>query len=175
MCGEGGERGREGGRRGEGEEVGVGCGVGACACVWCVWWVVVVVVLTVCLTCVFVHIRQRDAPNYGSHVPVNVTPSALHLCAGSPKLPISCPGDTSRLHSCTVRTCLCCQTETTRPDRRTATAGLHCFLHVHTGHLSSTTTGKSTSLSKQEVAQFALFVSVFCCEAATKPSDTSVD
>ena len=33
------------------------------------------------------------------------------------------------------------QTETSRPDRRTATAGLHSFLHVDTGHLSSATTG----------------------------------
>ena len=48
-----------------------------------------------------------------------------------------------------MRTCLCCQTETSRPDQRTATAGLHSLMHVDTGHLSSTTTGMSTSLSKQ--------------------------
>ena len=37
---------------------------------------------------------------------------------------------------------------------------LHGFLHVNTGHLSSTTTGMSTSSSKQEVAQVALCVPV---------------
>ena len=40
---------------------------------WWWWWVVVVVVvvvLTVCLTCVSVHIRQRDAPNWvAEHLP----------------------------------------------------------------------------------------------------------
>ena len=53
------------------------------------------------------------------------------------------------MHSSTVRTCLCCPTETSRPDRRTATAGLRSFLHVDTGHLSSTTTGMSTSLTPE--------------------------
>ena len=47
--------------------------------------VVVVLVLTVCLTYVSVHILPRDAPDCGGHVP----------CAGHPKLPLSCPEDTT--------------------------------------------------------------------------------
>ena len=53
------------------------------------------------------------------------------------------------MHSSTVRTCLCCPTETSRPDQRTATLGLRSFLHVDTGTLSRTTTGMSTPLTHE--------------------------
>ena len=35
------------------------------------------------------------APNSGGHVPVHMTPSALHVCAGPSKLPLSCPENTT--------------------------------------------------------------------------------
>ena len=44
-------------------------------------WGVVVVVLTVCLDDVSVHATKRPAPNSGFHVPVDMTPMALHLSA----------------------------------------------------------------------------------------------
>ena len=65
------------------------------------------VVLTVKLmTCLWRYVIT-DAPNSGGHVPVDMTPSALHLCAGPPKLHLSCPGDTNHAaDECTVALCV---------------------------------------------------------------------
>ena len=114
---------------------------------------VVVVVLTVTLTTMSLAIPTQKmhlimGPCPCGHDPLGPAP-VCRAPKTSPQLsrrhhPASC-----KLHSCTVHTCLCCQRETARPDRRNATAGLHSFLHVDTGNLSSTTTGVSTSLSKQ--------------------------
>ena len=116
--------------------------------------VVVVVVLTVTLTTMSLAIpTQKMHLIMGSHVPVDMTLGPTPVCRPQ-KLRLSCPEDTTLpTADCRVAQCVhvsVARQRRPRPDRRTAaTAGLHRFLHVDTGHLSSTTTGVSTSLSKQ--------------------------
>ena len=89
----------------------------------------------------------------GGHVPLDMTSPALHLCAGpknyastDPKIPPMAADE------CTVA--LCVHVFVAKQRRvdlidELQLRGSTVFLHVDTGHLSSTTTGISTSLSKQ--------------------------
>ena len=79
-------------------------------------------------------------------------PLALHLCAGHQKLHLSCPRDTNHAaDECTVALCV---PVSVVKQRRLDLIDKNCncehrsFPHVDTGHLSSTTTGMSTSLSE---------------------------
>ena len=62
--------------------------------------VVVVVVRTLCLTRVFVQTGQPHAANYGGHVLVDMTPTALHLCAGPTKPTASTSASATESNPC---------------------------------------------------------------------------